>query len=74
MITKDEKILKEFGRNLKSLREAKGYTTREFADLAEISHSSVGRLEGGLTNPTLTTLIKLSDALGVDFNGLMPKK
>ena len=74
MSTKDEKILKEFGKNLKKLREAKGFSTRQFADAAEISHSTVGRLEGGLTNPTLTTLIKLSEALASDLNSLIPKK
>jgi len=55
---------------LQELRKAKGLSTRDFADAANISHSSVGRLEAGLTNPTLTTLLKLADALKVDMNTL----
>jgi transcriptional regulator with XRE-family HTH domain len=74
MSTKDEKILRDFGKNLKSQRIEKGFTTREFADTAEISHSTVGRLEAGLTNPTLTTLIKLAEALKIDFNSLLSKQ
>lgn len=70
MGSKNEKFLKEFGKNLQKLREAKGLSTRQFAYEAEISHSSVGRLEAGLSNPTLTTLIKIADALGVDLNTL----
>jgi len=66
----NEKFLKEFGKNLQKLREAKGLSTRQFAYEAEISHSSVGRLEAGLSNPTLTTLIKIADALDVDLNVL----
>lgn len=74
MSSKDEKILRDFGKNLKSQRIQKGFTTREFADAAEISHSTVGRLEAGLTNPTLTTLIKLAEALEIDFNSLISKQ
>ncbi len=65
MGTTDDKLLKEFGKKLKRLREAKGLSTRQFAYEADISHSSVGRLEAGLSNPSYTTLIKLADALKV---------
>jgi transcriptional regulator with XRE-family HTH domain len=65
-----DKTLLNFGNNLQELRKAKGLSTRDFADAANISHSSVGRLEAGLTNPTLTTLLKLADALKVDMNTL----
>jgi transcriptional regulator with XRE-family HTH domain len=70
MGSKNEKFLKEFGKNLQKLREAKGLSTRQFAYEAEISHSSVGRLEAGLSNPTLTTLLKIAEALEVDLNTL----
>jgi len=72
MDKKDEQFLKEFGKNLQKLREAKGLSTRQFAYEADISHSSVGRLEAGLTNPTMTTLVKLAEALEVDLNSLVP--
>ncbi|MGO4293078.1 helix-turn-helix domain-containing protein [Chitinophaga sp. RAB17] len=71
---KEDKILKEFGKNLEKLRIAKKLSTREFAYLADISHSSVGRLEAGETNPSMTTLLKLAEALAVDLNTLVLKK
>ena len=73
MGNKDDKLLKEFGKNLQKLREAKGLSTRQFAYEADISHSSVGRLEAGLANPTMTTLVKLAEALDVDLNSLVPR-
>jgi transcriptional regulator with XRE-family HTH domain len=74
MATKSDKILKEFGKNLQKLRIEKGFSTRKFADEADISASSLGRLEAGLTNPTFTTLLKVAEALGVDLNKLVPQK
>lgn len=74
MATKTDKLLKDFGKNLQRLRIEKGFSTRKFADEAEISPSTLGRLEAGETNPTLTTLLKLGEALGVDLNRLVIKK
>jgi transcriptional regulator with XRE-family HTH domain len=74
MGSKNEKFLKEFGKHLQKLREAKGLSTRQFAYEAEISHSSVGRLEAGLSNPTMTTLVKIAEALNVDLNTLVLQK
>ena len=66
MTKSEEKILKEFGKNLRKLREAKGFSTRQFAYEADISHSSVGRLEAGLTNPSLTTLLRIAEGLEME--------
>lgn len=74
MANTNDNTLIEFGKRLYKLREKKGLSTRKFADSADISHSSVGRLEAGETNPSLTTLLKIADALGVDMNTLTGKK
>jgi len=74
MASTEEKLLKEFGKNLKKLRIEKGFSTRKFALEADLSNSSLYRLETGLTNPTLTTLLKLAEALQVDLNKLAAKK
>jgi transcriptional regulator with XRE-family HTH domain len=74
MIKGNERILREFGKNLRKLRQTKGLSTRKFAYEADIAHSAVGKLESGSSNPTLTTLIKISEALGVDLDKLVPHK
>jgi len=68
---RDEKILKAFGENLKKLREAKGLTTREFADIADIAYSQVWTLESGKGDPSLTTLLAIARALEVSVDKLM---
>jgi transcriptional regulator with XRE-family HTH domain len=70
---RDEQVLKAFGENLKKLREAKGLTTREFADIADIAYSQVWTLESGNGDPSLTTLLAISRALGVTINDLIPE-
>ena len=58
--------------NIKELRNEKGYT---FAKLSELSGISTGRLSdlatGKRNNPTMDTLIKLADALGVSLDELV---
>ena len=57
---------------IKELRKEKGYT---FAKLSELSGISTGRLSdlatGKRNNPTMDTLIKLADALGVSLAALV---
>jgi len=60
-----EEYLKEFGKNLKIIRENKGISQRELASLCTIDHSSISKFERGEKNITLLTLLELSNALEV---------
>jgi predicted transcriptional regulator len=71
---RDEKSLKAFGENLKRLREAKGLTTRQLADNADIAYSQIWTLESGQGDPTLTTLLALARALEVSLDGLVQEQ
>lgn len=70
---RDALVLKAFGKNLKKIREAKGFTTREFADIADIAHSQVWTLENGKGDPSLTTLLVIAQALEVSLDELVPQ-
>jgi len=74
MARKNDKDLKELGRNIKKLRIAKGMSTRQFAYEADIAHSAVASLEAGLQNPTYITLLRIAEALEVDLNTLTSGK
>lgn len=63
---KSDKLLRDFGKHLQKLRTERKFSTRKFAYEADISHSSLGRLEAGLSNPTFTTLLKLANALEIE--------
>ena len=72
--SQEEKILKEFGKKLEKLRKAKGLSYRKFSYAAELSVSYIQKLEAGESNPSYTTLLKLIDALNIDFNEFIIKK
>ena len=61
---------KLFGAHLRKIRENKKIGMREFALLAEIEYSQLSKIEKGTTNPTLFTIIKLSNALKIEHSEL----
>ena len=62
----------ELSKNLKKLREKKGFSQDRLAKLADVANNTVIKIEqGDDKNPTLETLKKLSDALGVSLDDLI---
>ncbi|MDP3631601.1 MAG: helix-turn-helix transcriptional regulator [Phenylobacterium sp.] len=59
------------GRNMKRLREAKGWSQEELADQASIHRTYVSGVERGVRNPTVTVLEKLAIALGATLPDLV---
>ena len=60
------------GEKIKSLRETKGLSLKEVADLTGFSTALLSQMENHLVSPSLGTLIKLAKAFGVkvgDFLG-----
>jgi len=56
-----------FIKTIKSLREKKGLSTTDVANLTGLKQPNVSRIEGGAYMPNLPTLMKLAEALGVDL-------
>lgn len=54
-----------FARNLKRLRQAKGWSQEELADEAGLHRTYVSGLERQIRNPTLLILERLAKALRV---------
>ena len=63
--TRDENILKNFGKNLERIRKEKKISLRSLEILSEVDHSEIHRIEKGKRNPSLTVLLALSKGLGV---------
>ncbi len=55
----------EVGRMVRELREARGLSQRELADRMGTTQSVVGRLEAGGSRPTIVTLERVAQALGL---------
>ena len=51
------------GRNIQTLREARGRTQEQIARLAAIPRATWANLESGAANPTLAVLLKVAQAL-----------
>jgi transcriptional regulator with XRE-family HTH domain len=66
-------LLKEFAKNVKRLREAKepGYSQEDLSADSELDRTSIGNFEQGRSDPHMSTLLILADALGVTVNDLL---
>jgi transcriptional regulator with XRE-family HTH domain len=60
------------GREVKRLREAKGWSQTKLAVEAGMSVSGISMIENGHRNLSTTTLAKLAEALGVGVRELFP--
>lgn len=75
MVLGDERELKAralsiLGGNVAAARRAAGLTVRELADAAEVSVSSLMRIERGKVNFSFIMFLRLAAALGVDASVL----
>lgn len=59
------------GRNVRRLREEKGWSQEDYADRAEIHRTYVSDIERGRRNPTVTVVEKLAKPLGVTAGSLL---
>jgi transcriptional regulator with XRE-family HTH domain len=57
--------------NIKRLRERKGHTQQELADLSGVPRPTIANLESGGANPTLSVLLKVADSLGATIEELV---
>jgi transcriptional regulator with XRE-family HTH domain len=63
--TRNEKYLKAFGDHLRKLRQKKGITMMQLAFEADIEYSQIAKIERGLSNATISTILLLATALNV---------
>lgn len=70
MIVSEDKFLIDLGLRIKKLRESKNLTQENLANDCDIPKSQITRIEKAKINTTVKTLIKISNALGVEFKDL----
>jgi putative transcriptional regulator len=70
-VPENEEYLKQLGDKIRKIRMRKKITQTELANLCEFEKSNLARIEAGGTNPTIKTLKKIADALGVKVSKLI---
>jgi len=61
-----------FGQRVREQREALGMRVTKLAQLVGVSRGTITNYEKGATEPTMTHLYLISEALGCDFMSLLP--
>jgi transcriptional regulator with XRE-family HTH domain len=64
-------IRKRLGRNVRRLREEKGWSQEAFADEVGIHRTYVSDIERGVRNPTIIVVEKLAKPLGIAPGSLL---
>lgn len=71
MQQQDKIILKKLGKKLRKLREEKNISLNTFSFQNNIQSATLSRIENGVVDPKLTTLIKISTALDVPLDRIL---
>lgn len=66
-----EKLASVIGARVRHERGKRGWTLEQLAEIAGVSRRMVINVEQGAVNPSIGTLLRLSDALGVGLSALV---
>lgn len=67
----DDTPATNLARSIKQLREIRGHTQRQLAELSGVPRPTVATLESGSANPTLAVLVRIAGALQVTIEELL---
>jgi len=66
-----DKISEQLGKNMKRIRAKKNMSQGDIARALEVDRGYISNIENGKKNPTLATIQKLANALGVSAAELL---
>ena len=62
-----------FGRAIRALRQERGLSQERLGELSKLHRNYIGGVERGELNPTLRTIRRLADALGLRTSELLAR-
>lgn len=71
MAASETHILRILALRIKEMRRSKDWSQEQLAERAYIQRSYVADLERGHRNPSIRTLVKVANALGVSVSALL---
>lgn len=63
-------VLKNLGQRIAYLRKQKGLNQEDFADISGKMINTISNIERGLSDPKITTLLSISEALNISIEEL----
>ena len=69
-MTESTLILKTLGKKIATLRKERGMNQEEFAEVSGKMINTISNIERGLSDPKVTTLLSLAQALDVSVDSL----
>ena len=70
----NDNFYKVLGVNIKNKRNSLGLSQQELADKVNLSLNFIGKIEVAFSKPSLETVIKIANALGVTVSELCKEK
>lgn len=64
----DSNIRIHLGARIRELREARGLSLRDLAELAGVNHNNISAIERGKYNARIDTIERLAECLGVKLD------
>ncbi|SFJ68585.1 Transcriptional regulator, contains XRE-family HTH domain [Halobacillus dabanensis] len=73
-ITEAEKLNRQVGMRLRGIRKSQGISLQELADQTDVSKLTLGKIERGEANPSLTVIWKIANGLAIPISALLTEK
>jgi transcriptional regulator with XRE-family HTH domain len=70
-IDDSKKLVKQLGINLRKLRQEREISMQELSEITEVSKLTLGNIERGEANPSLSVLWKIANGLNVPLSALI---
>jgi len=64
-------LQQKIGERIRLIRESKGISQQNLAAICNFEKANLSRIEAGRTNPTISTLYKISQALEITISELV---
>ncbi|SDI48043.1 helix-turn-helix domain-containing protein [Alteribacillus bidgolensis] len=69
-----ETLAKQVGSTLRKIRQERGMSLQELADRIEVSKLTLGKIERGEANPSLTVIWKIANGLSIPISVLLSEE
>ena len=72
--TNAQKLAQQVGETLRAIRKKRKISLQELAEVTEVSKLTLGKIERGEANPSLTVIWKIANGLSIPISSLLAEK